>query len=241
MESSSFGRAWGGCSGWSNVKSSSVSKSKSGDAVIGWMLEAVLMSRVGVAADCVECLAKESKKPTIARGDKQLTRKIVGAVVPTKQTHHMSAPCSAIMSWKDAGPINVSCIPRKLSPSGSLAKPLGWVSHSRHACRTVGHFTGINFSTGDCPQRLIPGWGKVLVGLTHPSTTTPMWTHAISRVLSKHSSRCQWRHSHNFQFIALQTPWTVCLARTQEKKVSHWVLFCFQQQCNCMQGVRLKQ
>ena len=67
IELPSFGGAWmlssfalmvGGHLGRSSVKLSSISKSKSGDAVVGWMLE-LLMNSVGVAVDSMECLPKE--------------------------------------------------------------------------------------------------------------------------------------------------------------------------------------
>ena len=47
-----------GCSGRSNVKSSSLSKVRLGNAVVGWMFE-LLMKSFGVTADSMECLAKE--------------------------------------------------------------------------------------------------------------------------------------------------------------------------------------
>ena len=50
IESSSL--AWGH-SGWSNVKLSSRSKSKSREAVIGWTFE-LLIGSVGVAVDAME-------------------------------------------------------------------------------------------------------------------------------------------------------------------------------------------
>ena len=58
IESPSVGGAWRGHSGRSNVKLSSVGKSESGDAVIRRMLE-LLMNKVGVTVDFMECFAKE--------------------------------------------------------------------------------------------------------------------------------------------------------------------------------------
>ena len=55
MESPSVGGAQGGHSDWSDVKSSSVSKS--GEAVIGQTLLEPLMSDVGVVVDFMECFA----------------------------------------------------------------------------------------------------------------------------------------------------------------------------------------
>ena len=56
MESLSVVGAWGGHSDGFNVKSSSVGKSTSGEAVIRWTLE-LLMSDAGVVVDFMECFA----------------------------------------------------------------------------------------------------------------------------------------------------------------------------------------
>ena len=45
----------------------------------------------------------------------------------------------AIQDWKEDGDIEVHHIPGIINPSDDLTKPLGWVLHSRHCRRLMGH------------------------------------------------------------------------------------------------------
>jgi hypothetical protein len=46
----------------------------------------------------------------------------------------------AIQDWKDNGDILMHHIPGVINPADSLTKPTGWVLHSRHCRRLMGHF-----------------------------------------------------------------------------------------------------
>jgi hypothetical protein len=46
----------------------------------------------------------------------------------------------AIQDWREAGDIVMSHIAGILNPSDDLTKPLGWVLHSRHCRRIMGHY-----------------------------------------------------------------------------------------------------
>jgi hypothetical protein len=46
----------------------------------------------------------------------------------------------AIQGWREARDIVMSHIAGILNPSDDLIKPLGWVLHSRHCRRIMGHY-----------------------------------------------------------------------------------------------------
>jgi hypothetical protein len=45
----------------------------------------------------------------------------------------------AIQDWKDRGDILLAHIPGVINPADALTKALGWVLHSRHLRRVLGH------------------------------------------------------------------------------------------------------
>ena len=59
---------------------------------------------------------------------------------PTARTRHMDIRFFALQDWKLDGDIEMSHIPGILNPTDDLTKPLGWILHSRHCRRTMGHF-----------------------------------------------------------------------------------------------------
>jgi hypothetical protein len=59
---------------------------------------------------------------------------------PTDRTRHMDLRFFAIKDWREAGDIVMSRIAGIINPSDDLTKPLGWVLHSRHCCRIMGHY-----------------------------------------------------------------------------------------------------
>ena len=81
--------------------------------------------------------------PTKLHEDNASTIKIVNATAvarePTERSRHIDIQIFAIRDWKDAGDIVVEHVPGIINPSDDLTKPLGWVLHSRHARRLVGH------------------------------------------------------------------------------------------------------
>lgn len=78
--------------------------------------------------------------PTPLYCDNQSAIKMVNARIPTDRSRHILIQHFAIQDWKDAGDIVMKHIPGTLNPSDDLTKPLGWVLHSRHARRLMGHF-----------------------------------------------------------------------------------------------------
>ena len=41
--------------------------------------------------------------------------------------------------WKESGDVVMPFMPGIINPSDDLTKPLGWILHSRHARRIMGH------------------------------------------------------------------------------------------------------
>ena len=63
--------------------------------------------------------------------------------VPTECSRHIDIQYFAIQDWAEANDIVMRHIPGILSIPDGLTKALGWVLHSRHARRMMGHF--LNF------------------------------------------------------------------------------------------------
>lgn len=79
-------------------------------------------------------------QPTPLYCDNQSAIKMINARIPTERSRHILIQFFAIQDWKDSGDIIMHHIPGILNPSDDLTKPLGWVLHSRHARRLMGHF-----------------------------------------------------------------------------------------------------
>jgi hypothetical protein len=74
-------------------------------------------------------------KPTVIFIDNLSALKIINDnTSPTDRTRHMDLRFFAIQDWREAGDIVMSHI------SDDLTKPLGWVLHSRHCRRIMGHY-----------------------------------------------------------------------------------------------------
>jgi hypothetical protein len=58
----------------------------------------------------------------------------------TDRSRHIDIQAFAIQDWKDNGDILMHHIPGVINPADSLTKPTGWVLHSRHCRRLMGHF-----------------------------------------------------------------------------------------------------
>ena len=96
---------------------------------------------------------------------------MINARQPTERSRHILIQFFAIQDWKDAGDIVLHHIPGILNPADDLTKPLGWVLHSRHARRLMGHFTHPPSSILDpCQQR--SGEGVELVKPINPAFKT---------------------------------------------------------------------
>ena len=79
-------------------------------------------------------------KPTILYEDNESTIKIINNKIPTSRTRHCEIRFFAIQGWKEEGSIDMKHIPGILNPSDSLTKLLGWVLHTRHVRRMMGHY-----------------------------------------------------------------------------------------------------
>ena len=87
----------------------------------------------------LEDLQMPMTTPTSVYKDNESCIKIVNARKPTKRTRHLECPYFRIQDWKDQGYIIMKHIPGVINPSDSLGKPIGWVLHSRHSRRLMGH------------------------------------------------------------------------------------------------------
>jgi len=85
-------------------------------------------------------LGFEQSDPTPIYEDNQSAIKMINARVPTERSRHIDIQHFAIQDWKDAGDIVMIHIPGIINCSDQLTKPLGWVLHSRHARRMMGHY-----------------------------------------------------------------------------------------------------
>jgi hypothetical protein len=66
---------------------------------------------------------------------------MINARRPTDRARHIDIQWFAIQDWKESGDIVMSHVPGVLNPSDDLSKPLGWILHSRHCRRFMGHLS----------------------------------------------------------------------------------------------------
>ena len=85
-------------------------------------------------------LGFEQSGPTTLYCDNQSAINMVNARVPTERSRHIDIQHFAMQDWKEAGDIIMSFIPGIINPSDDLTKPLGWILHTRHARRIMGHY-----------------------------------------------------------------------------------------------------
>jgi len=78
--------------------------------------------------------------PTVLYCDNQSAINMINARIPTDRSRHILIQYFAIQDWKEDGDIILRFIPGILNPSDDLTKPLGWVLHSRHSRRLMGHY-----------------------------------------------------------------------------------------------------
>ena len=77
--------------------------------------------------------------PTILYEDNASAIKIVNARHTTDRSRHIDIQYFAIQDWKEAGDIEMKFISGAVNPSDALTKPVGWILHSRHNRRIMGH------------------------------------------------------------------------------------------------------
>jgi hypothetical protein len=59
---------------------------------------------------------------------------------PTPRSRHIDIQHFAIQEWRLKGDIVMHHIPGILNAADGATKALGWTLHSRHACRSMGHY-----------------------------------------------------------------------------------------------------
>ena len=59
---------------------------------------------------------------------------------PTERTRHMDLRFFGLQDWKEEGDISLVHIKGTINPADDKTKSLGWVLHSRHCRRSMGHF-----------------------------------------------------------------------------------------------------
>ena len=64
---------------------------------------------------------------------------MINAGKPTERSRHIDIQYFAIQDWRQAGDIILKSIPGIINPADDFTKALGWVLHSRHARRLMGH------------------------------------------------------------------------------------------------------
>ena len=72
--------------------------------------------------------------------DNQAAIAMVNESRPTPRARHIQIQAFAIQEWRQAGDVILCHCPGILNPSDDLTKALGWVLHSRHARRSMGHY-----------------------------------------------------------------------------------------------------
>ena len=78
--------------------------------------------------------------PTPIYEDNQSAINMINARIPTERSRHIDIQHFAIQDWKEAGSIEMRFIPGVINPADDMTKPLGWILHSRHARRLMGHY-----------------------------------------------------------------------------------------------------
>ena len=85
-------------------------------------------------------LGLHQDRPTPLYCDNKSAINMINARRPTERARHILIQYFAIQDWKENGDIVMHHIPGIINPSDDLTKPLGWVLHARHCCRTLGHY-----------------------------------------------------------------------------------------------------
>ena len=95
--------------------------------------------------------------------DNQAAIAMVNESRPTPRARHIEIQHFAIQEWRNQGDIVLDHCPGVINSSDDLTKPLGWVLHSRHARRSMGHFrigSSLGFESPSRPPMLEKGSSK---------------------------------------------------------------------------------
>jgi len=79
-------------------------------------------------------------KPSIIYEDNKATIDMINDSKPTMRSCHIDVQHFAIQEWRNKGEIEMRHIPGIINPADDETKSLSWTLHSRHSCRTMGHF-----------------------------------------------------------------------------------------------------
>ena len=85
--------------------------------------------------------------------DNQAALNMINESRPTPRARHIEIQHFAIQEWRTKGDIIMRHIPGIINPSDDLTKVLGWILHSRHARRNMGHYklSSDNFGSNSVP------------------------------------------------------------------------------------------
>ena len=85
-------------------------------------------------------LGFEQQGPTILHEDNKAAIDMINSRKPTPRSRHIDIQHFAIQEWKRAGDIKMEYIPTTVNMADQATKILGWILHSRHARRAMGHY-----------------------------------------------------------------------------------------------------
>ena len=77
--------------------------------------------------------------PTKIYEDNQAVLNMVNNSKPTPRARHVDVQYFAIQEWRARGDIELKYIPTEINNADAETKALGWVLHSRHVQRSMGH------------------------------------------------------------------------------------------------------
>ena len=109
---------------------------------------------------CLRCVSMELDAmrpgPSPMCIDNQAAVAMINESRPTPRARHIEIQHFAIQQWCKAKDLFMKFIPGVINSSDGLTKPLGWVLHSRHARRGMGH---CNLDSMETPQNIGVGEG----------------------------------------------------------------------------------
>ena len=113
-------------------------------------------------------LGFKQSQPTVIREDNASAINMVNAPSPTERSRHIDIQHFAIQDWKRSKQIILEHIPGIINPADDLTKPLGWVLHSRHCRRNMGHFLPAYRASTACDPALSGSGEGVVLGNIAP-------------------------------------------------------------------------
>ena len=78
--------------------------------------------------------------PTSLYEDNQAAIAMINGDKPSPRSRHVDIQYFAIQEWQSKGDIVMKYIPTSINPADGKTKSLGWILHSRHARRIMGHY-----------------------------------------------------------------------------------------------------